>query len=292
MLDLARLRFSDFRGVQVATYPAGATFGPRRLFDYEFVWIIDGEVVWEVDGQTVPAPAGTLLLGRPGMRDAFTWDPARTTRHGFVHFNLHAPRGALPSAATWPLARTLPDGDVLRPLLHHLGWLIDTRPPGHEVLTQHAFAHLLGAFITGAIGTADGDGGAFHPLIDRVVAAIRERWRERLEPLSLPLLAKLAGMSRGHLVRVFKQELNLTPMAVVRLLRLERAATLLARTNLPVQEVAALTGFDNAFHFSRVFRTAYGQPPREFRSHLAAGGTVERHLPMARSQRLAARIWH
>ena len=35
----------SLRDVQIATYPAGATFGPRVLQDYEFVWIEEGDVV-------------------------------------------------------------------------------------------------------------------------------------------------------------------------------------------------------------------------------------------------------
>jgi len=58
--------------VAVATYPAGATFGPRILRDYEFVWVLAGEVIWHGDGHDHPVPPGTLILGRPGMPDGFT----------------------------------------------------------------------------------------------------------------------------------------------------------------------------------------------------------------------------
>jgi len=46
----------------------GATFGPRLLHDFEFVWIIDGYAkagLMAGGGGT----AGTVLLGRPGMTD-------------------------------------------------------------------------------------------------------------------------------------------------------------------------------------------------------------------------------
>src|SRR5258708_37845736 len=101
MRDCGRLRFS-FNGHGLAFYPPGATFGPRTLGDFEFVWIVDGDVVWECDGLAHPAPAGTVLLARPGMRDGFRWDPKRPTRHGYVHFTLAQHGAPLPPMSASP----------------------------------------------------------------------------------------------------------------------------------------------------------------------------------------------
>jgi transcriptional regulator GlxA family with amidase domain len=60
----------------------------------------------------------------------------------------------------------------------------------------------------------------------------------------------------------------------VRLARLDRAATLLVRSNFSVQEIAELCGFASAFHFSRRFKEAYGQSPRELRQQVRAGATL------------------
>ncbi len=289
--SLTKNRFG-FSGHGLATYPAGSTFGPRTLGDYEFVWILDGEVVWRCDGADVPAPAGTLLLGRPGMRDGFTWDPTRPTRHGFVHFhrNPGCTLGDLPPESTWPLARRLGAGDVLLPLLHHLGWLLDEHPPGWESLAQSALGHALAAFIHGASGGTEPSQDPLHPLVEQVIGGMQQRWSHGpMVVPSLTALARLAGVSRAHLVRVFHRECGATPVEALRLLRLDRAANLLARTNEDVAAIAARCGFANAFHFSRSFRSVYGQPPSAFRQSILAGGGVPT-LKLVRLRRLSARM--
>ncbi len=63
-------------------------------------------------------------------------------------------------------------------------------------------------------------------------------------------------------------------MQAMRLMRVDRAATLLAGSNLKIQEVSSSVGFENAFHFSRCFREAFGLSPRAYRRKAAEGRVV------------------
>jgi AraC family transcriptional regulator of arabinose operon len=58
-------------------------------------------------------------------------------------------------------------------------------------------------------------------------------------------------------------------MRALRESRLLHAARLLEATELPVERVAAASGFTSAFHFSRVFRQRYGTPPGAYRKGTA-----------------------
>jgi AraC family transcriptional regulator len=269
--DCGTLRFA-IRMAGNAAYPAGSTFGPRLHQDFEFVWISEGTVLWEVGGVTLPAPPGTLLLGRPGMRDHFRWDPRRRTRHGFVHFQITAGHATLPPPDTWPLHRALPAGDILRPLFGHLAHLLAQHPPGWNELAQGALRQILAGFISGATATAHTADPAEHPLVAKVFTWVQELWQDgAMDPPTLGDCARAAGVTRAHLARVFKAEVGMGPVEALRTMRLDRAASLLSRTNLPVAEIATLTGFPNAFHFSKTFRAAFGRPPRELRAAVLAG---------------------
>jgi transcriptional regulator GlxA family with amidase domain len=79
-------------------------------------------------------------------------------------------------------------------------------------------------------------------------------------------------------------------MEVLRLLRLDRAAQLLTRTDLAVQEVADLVGFEDAFHFSRLFRAEFGHAPREFRQGSLLGQICPESREMARKIRALPRL--
>ena len=57
------------------------------------------------------------------------------------------------------------------------------------------------------------------------------------------------------LCRLFAASVGRSPMETVRLMRLERALVLLARSNLSVKEVGRLSGFSSPNHFLRGFRS-------------------------------------
>lgn len=279
MLSGPVLRHAGF-----AVYPAGATFGPRRLSDWELVWIITGAVVWENGGREIPAPPGSLLLCRPGMLDGFRWDPRGLTRHGFAHFDWDPRAEGLPAPSAWPLQRRFGTGSVVGPLCEHLLWLWRAQPECWPELAQGALRQILLIHLSGAAGAESGAVAA-HPLVRKVLQHAHSRWGAgTMEPITLGDLARAAGVTRGHLARVFRAETGLSPLEALRLIRLERAEMLLARSNLPVQEVASLTGFDDPFHFSRVFRVIFGRSPRAWRrARLAGEVLVHPSFPILRS---------
>jgi len=85
-------------------------------------------------------------------------------------------------------------------------------------------------------------------------------------------LAEHVGLSESHLNRVFRQRTGYAPMEYVRRHRVQRAKELLGDLNLSVKEVAVRTGFDDAYHFSRVFRQIAGVPPTGYRDALFSRG--------------------
>src|SRR3712207_2882774 len=110
---LAGLRVSTPTVCRVATYPPGATYGPRNLRDFEFVWIVEGEVEFHWGDRIFFAPPGTIILCRPGATDFFQWDRHNRTRHGYFHFNIAASPEDWPPVEDWPLLRPPHDGDIL-----------------------------------------------------------------------------------------------------------------------------------------------------------------------------------
>ena len=77
--------------------------------------------------------------------------------------------------------------------------------------------------------------------------------------------AEVSGLSRRNLERSFRQHLGRSVSDYLAALRLARAKELLLRTNLPIADVAAQTGFSTQQYFNNVFRQAAGNTPRRFR---------------------------
>lgn len=85
------------------------------------------------------------------------------------------------------------------------------------------------------------------------------------DPLTLPHLARIAGLSPRQLNRLFQQHLGETTQAHYRRLRLDRARNLLRNSALSLTEVALATGFASSSHFSRAYRAEFGDPPSRYR---------------------------
>ena len=271
------------RAFGVATYPAGATFGPRSLRDWEFVWIIEGDAEYRWGDRVVPAPAGTVVLCRPPATDFFRWDPRRGTRHGYFHFQIRDLPSGWPRPERWPLARLPEEGDILRPLFRHL---LTWGGKGDPLRCRLTIAGLLAAFVTGEIAAGDVPRESLPDPVERALAHIQSRLED--EPAAAIGLAELAGaacVTPEYLCRRFRASTGRSPVETVRLARLDRAAVLLARSNYAVGEIAALCGFASPYHFSRRFKEAFGQSPSDLRKAIQAGATppTPRLLRAARS---------
>lgn len=83
-------------------------------------------------------------------------------------------------------------------------------------------------------------------------------------------LALAAGVSASHLAREWKRVFGASPTAWLNARRLERAATLLLTTDLPVARVGERCGFENPAYFSRLFERKFGVAPRAYRQRLFA----------------------
>lgn len=255
--------------IGVATYPPGASYGPRRLGDHEFVWVIEGEVEYRHGDRGVAAPPGSLILCRPGAVDSFRFDPCRRTRHAYFHFRVVAVPADWPPPVAWPTVRAVGADDLLPTLFRHLlTWAAEGAPSQVERTT----AHLLAAFVGGETATGAIPAEVAPEAVGRVQAHIYDRLdREPDAAIRLDDLATVAGVNRAHLCRLFRATTGRTPMETVRLARLDRAATLLARSNYSIAEIAAMCGFASPFHFSRRFKESYGEPPRALRDRVRAG---------------------
>ena len=85
------------------------------------------------------------------------------------------------------------------------------------------------------------------------------------QTLSLDQLAAVAGISKFHFVRLFKQHTGQTPFAYLTGMRMEAARHMLATTAMPIRTVAAACGYAQSSHFNVAFRRRFGCTPTQVR---------------------------
>lgn len=77
--------------------------------------------------------------------------------------------------------------------------------------------------------------------------------------------AAMANLSESHYRSLFKHQTGYTPMDYFIRLRIHKACQLLDTTDLSVKEIARLTGFQDAFYFSRAFKIVVELSPAKYR---------------------------
>jgi AraC-like DNA-binding protein len=85
--------------------------------------------------------------------------------------------------------------------------------------------------------------------------------------LSLEEIAKEFLITRFHLIRLFKDELGMTPYQYILNTQLNRAKVLLAQ-HIPIAEVAQLCGFHDQSHLYKYFKQMFSITPKAYQKSL------------------------
>jgi len=99
-------------------------------------------------------------------------------------------------------------------------------------------------------------------LIQKAIQTVENHLAE--PEFSVEQMSKELGMSRGQLYKKLSLLTGKSPVEFIRLIRLQRAAQLLGKSQLTVAEIAYKVGYNNAKYFSKHFRETYGILPSAY----------------------------
>jgi AraC family transcriptional regulator len=85
-------------------------------------------------------------------------------------------------------------------------------------------------------------------------------------PNQLEDMARIAGMSKYHFLRVFRKLAGVTPYQYLLAARMRRAALGLASSRRPVLAIALDSGFGDLSTFNNRFRVTFGLTPTQYRA--------------------------
>lgn len=102
-----------------------------------------------------------------------------------------------------------------------------------------------------------------HGSNQQILDYIRNHYDKRL---TLSELAGMCGLHPQYFCHRFSVEIGMSPMVALTHERIEAAKKLLANTYLPISEVAARVGYEDAYHFSKRFKQMTGLSPKNFRN--------------------------
>jgi AraC-like DNA-binding protein len=234
------------------TYPPDGRLGPRRQDDLQLVLVHRGSATITVDDQPPFAvDAGEVALLLPGHRETFAFDG---THHSWIQAHVgEAPERFAALPRTLPLSGAL--ADLVAEAVAVARTPLSTARP------------LLAALAAAALWRYAGEAESGPALADDPVDRARRHADAHLADPNLDLgaLARAAHVSPPHLVRRFREELGVTPMAYLWRRRVAHGVDLLTHTGLPVGDIASRAGFKSVYHFSRRVKEQTGLAPTVLR---------------------------
>jgi AraC family transcriptional regulator len=142
---------------------------------------------------------------------------------------------------------------------------LDADPDGRLARDSWFEALLTRLILTGS-NLASDTPRARNRLAPRTLARLKQHIADNLaRGVTLDELAGVAGLSRFHLCRAFRDSTGLPPHAYLTRARLAAARPLLRGGDLPIGEVARACGFASPNQFATSFRKAMGVTPTRYR---------------------------
>jgi AraC family transcriptional activator of mtrCDE len=223
------------------------------------------------EGDTVSLSARTVIVVPPrrrtrvviqsGMRQGdvvLACLPIHATYHGSVGLFHHLRQ---------PMVERFSVDDPIRRAFEELLDEIHAPRPGSRAMSDALLRQCLIWLLRRFFERGDCGLRWLAPLEDtRLGRALSAMHEQPQHCFSLSELAELAGMSRSVFAARFAHATGQSPIDFLKALRLERAAALLARTDLPVKGVAARVGYASRSSFTRAFSACHGLAPAVFRT--------------------------
>lgn len=249
-----------------------ATWRSRGTTDWLVVHTVRGRGRFgAADGRALLTDRGDLVLLRPGVLHDYSTAPGADgweLQWAHVH-----PRAEWVPLLDWP--EVLPGIRRLR-LAGEVAFRVResfarATMLGHGGLVQ-AELFELNALETALLWAATQLPGA-RPLDPRLIGVLEDVGARLAEPLTVPGLARRAGLSASRLTHLFTDQFGMPPMRFVEQQRMQAARQLLELTSRPVAEVARAVGYDDPLYFSTRFRRHAGCSPTAHRARSTATGS-------------------
>jgi len=227
--------------------------------DYLFMWFYDPVSVGVGDA-VVACERNRFIVWDPGLPRLYgnadeRWD------HSWLHCSGRVVAETL-ARTRLPLHRPLAaaDPDVFDKYMSQVhAELVMHEQPHHEIL-QNLFRNWILDLRRSVDARTSG------PRVpDRFLESKRYIEENFSHRLVLGELARRAGLSVPQFAHEFKRHFKVSPISHQIRLRLQHAAFLLRDVNRNIGEVGREVGYEDLFHFSKMFKRHFGVSPRGYR---------------------------
>ena len=98
--------------------------------------------------------------------------------------------------------------------------------------------------------------------IQKVLSYIRKNIYKTID---IDSLAAISCLSKDHFIRLFKKEINNTPLQYINQKKIEKAQLILITDSMPVKNISYLLAYEDQSYLNRLFKKLTGVTPQQYR---------------------------
>lgn len=264
----------------------------RIIYDYEFMYVMEGEVEMHYDGVIYTLKKGDIFYLKPFVKNHIVVEENKGFRTHCIHFDWMPPTDKEDFTAEEFYMRSVTSKNYYEKLEqlkcrinyepsdfslpNYIGG-IDNKKLG-ALFTQSYYAfsdysmaaklRVKALFIEIVVLLleqygCDNVSNLVHPKIKKSIKYLQDNFKQ---DIPVPWLAKKYNLSPKYFGSLFKIATGKTVSEFILDLRINDAKDMLIRTDMTIEEVSERVGFNNSFYFSKCFKEKEKIAPSEFRN--------------------------
>lgn len=267
---------------------------PYKRDYYLLLYLAAGKSNQQINGLTIPMRAGDFCLLSPGALHGMDTASDECELYQIVF------RRAILESSNWftendrsPMAgyfrSNIYGPDASGYLLFHAGVDSPAQEGVRKMLREaenQTYSHLfMHAYLLETIGCLFRDapeeiqGLYVTPKYDGVILDMLQYMQNHAASVTMADLEARFHFSRVHITRILKRATGYNFMQWMTYTRISQAARTLARTGLPVAQIAEISGYENVNAFIRTFKKVFHKTPAAYRQseqeNIGRGGGVK-----------------
>lgn len=255
----------EYVKVGAVNYPPGGTLGPRIQPTIELVMIHQGEMKVLIDREPHYFDCNTISIFFPGHLEYYTFSKDTNTYHSYLHIAFPELKPAI-NERLHQIPRSIPLSKQMTQMTKDILALRSSELSTRNFIMKTQAVYMFWQFVGEAEALCrTNDAKPAHDIVENARRFIKAHLSE---DITLEQIADYVSVCPEYLIRVFKQELNTTPIAYLWEKRVGLGIDLLEHSGLSISLIAERCGFKTHNHFSRRIQEATGNSPKVVRRNV------------------------
>lgn len=239
---------------------------PVGCGEYVLIWCTGGEGWYFLDGIKHIVPKSHFFILPADRAHAYGSSESKPWSIYWAHFSGdYAPEVCQRLCGLRSIGENARVSDIAALFNEILTVLEGHADENSAAYVDMAFPRLMSAFLfqdiwNGSAAAFSGQGNV--GLVGKASHFMNEHLSEKI---SLGDICAYIGYSESYFTRIFSKETGMAPMAYIMRLKVAKACRLLENTNLKINQIAPMLGFDDPYYFSKFFSKEMGMSPKEWR---------------------------